>query len=196
MDFKTSAVVDKKLDINSDENSDINGDINNKFEIINIKQRICNTWIRNDNIKIMTKKYNISNNYDIKTIDLKGNMDNIQFREKYLVKLVNKSDILTDVYEGGLKIWECSIDLSKYVCNNMGKSFWDIIKSIIKNNNNNNINIIELGCGHALPMIAFMDKYYKSISTLKGNVNVFLQDLNYDVINCITIPNVFFEYES
>ena len=42
------------------------------------------------------------------------------------------------VYEGGLKIWECSLDLATFVATNV---------------NVEKCNVIELGCGAALPAI-------------------------------------------
>jgi len=52
----------------------------------------------------------------------------------------NDSDLVSGVYEGGLKIWECSIDLVHFICKHpdtfAGK------------------NVLELGCGQGLPGIA------------------------------------------
>ena len=45
---------------------------------------------------------------------------------------------VTGVYEGGLKIWECSIDLAAFVAS--GVDF-------------QNLNVLELGCGAGLPAI-------------------------------------------
>ena len=42
------------------------------------------------------------------------------------------------MYEGGLKIWECSLDLATFVATNV---------------NVEKCNVIELGCGAALPAI-------------------------------------------
>ena len=42
------------------------------------------------------------------------------------------------MYEGGLKIWECSIDLASFVASDV---------------NVKNCNVIELGCGAGLPGI-------------------------------------------
>ena len=45
---------------------------------------------------------------------------------------------MTGVYEGGLKIWECSIDLASFVASGID------VKSL---------NVLELGCGAGLPGI-------------------------------------------
>ena len=48
------------------------------------------------------------------------------------------TDLVPGVYEGGLKVWECSIDLCRYFVQN---------NIVIKGH------ILELGCGHGLPGI-------------------------------------------
>lgn len=54
-------------------------------------------------------------------------------------KDLKKSDLISGVYEGGFKVWECAVDLVKYL-------------------NQNNIDlkgkkVLDLGCGHAIPGI-------------------------------------------
>jgi predicted nicotinamide N-methyase len=52
---------------------------------------------------------------------------------------LKKTDLITGVYEGGFKLWECSIDLVQYLIDENvpldGKS------------------VLEVGCGHGLPGI-------------------------------------------
>jgi len=66
----------------------------------------------------------------------------------------NDTDIIPGIYEGGLKVWECSIDLCYYLA--------EQLNHIYNNNNvheNNGIeqalsmngSTLELGCGHGLP---------------------------------------------
>jgi hypothetical protein len=71
----------------------------------------------------------------------------------------NTADIVTGVYEGGAKVWECSLDLVDYLAAEMDHAMAE------KNNNNNNSNdnnsgdssdcwpakVWEIGCGHGLP---------------------------------------------
>lgn len=47
------------------------------------------------------------------------------------------SDLLSGVYEGGLKVWECTFDLLKYL-------------EIEENVNFNNAKVLDLGCGAGL----------------------------------------------
>ncbi len=79
-------------------------------------------------------------------------------------KIPENTDLVKGIYEGGIKIWECSIDLLNF------------LPSIYENINLNNVNILELGCGHGLPGIYLL---------LKGG-NVTFQDFNKEVLDMIT----------
>ncbi len=79
-------------------------------------------------------------------------------------KIPENTDLVKGIYEGGIKIWECSIDLLNF------------LPSIYENINLNNVNILELGCGHGLPGIYLL---------LKGG-NVTFQDFNKEVLDIIT----------
>lgn len=88
--------------------------------------------------------------------------------ESPITQAVQKhSDLIPNVYEGGLKVWECSIDLVQYLSlgdySFKGKS------------------VLELGCGAGLPGI---------LSLLQGAAHVHFQDYNEEVIKHYTIPNV------
>ncbi|KAF7993690.1 hypothetical protein HCN44_010285 [Aphidius gifuensis] len=76
------------------------------------------------------------------------------------------SDLIPAIYEGGLKIWECSYDLGKYLISN--------------NIDFENKKVLDLGCGAGVLGI---------IALLKGAI-VHFQDYNTDVIELMTIPNV------
>ncbi|KAH6938279.1 hypothetical protein HPB50_008326 [Hyalomma asiaticum] len=76
-------------------------------------------------------------------------------------------DIVPSVYEGGLKVWECSIDLAEYIENHL-----DIDEET---------KVLELGCGAGLPGL---------LACLKG-ASVDFQDYNKEVLELITIPNAF-----
>jgi hypothetical protein len=54
------------------------------------------------------------------------------------MELSKDSDLKTGIYEGGLKIWECAIDLASHVASNV---------------NVKDLHILELGCGAGLPGI-------------------------------------------
>lgn len=77
------------------------------------------------------------------------------------------SDVITGVYEGGLKIWECTFDLLHYLS-----------EAEIRFAHQS---VLDLGCGAGL----------LGIAALKGNAeNVHFQDYNSMVIEDITLPNV------
>nr|XP_053645551.1 histidine protein methyltransferase 1 homolog isoform X1 [Cherax quadricarinatus] len=76
------------------------------------------------------------------------------------------TDLVPAVYEGGLKVWECTWDLLQFLAD-----------SDIKLKGNR---VLELGCGTALPAL---------YCALQG-AHITLQDYNEEVINFITIPNV------
>nr|SVE73156.1 EOG090X0C09 [Ceriodaphnia reticulata] len=77
------------------------------------------------------------------------------------------SDLLTGVYEGGLKIWECTLDLLEY-----------FEKENIKFQG---LNVLDLGCGAGLLGIYALSR---------GASSVHFQDYNAEVLDLVTIPNV------
>ncbi|ORX87305.1 hypothetical protein BCR32DRAFT_228154 [Anaeromyces robustus] len=81
--------------------------------------------------------------------------------------VLQQTDIIPGVYEGGLKTWECSVDLVKYL-------------SELSNDNFENKSILELGCGSALP----------GVYCLTRGANVDFQDYNQEILSLVTIPNV------
>ncbi|KAL1219575.1 hypothetical protein V5N11_029249 [Cardamine amara subsp. amara] len=82
------------------------------------------------------------------------------------------SDLVPGVYEGGLKLWEGSIDLVKALEK----------ESLTGNLSFSGKRVLELGCGHALPGI---------YACLKGADAIHFQDFNAEVLRCLTIPNLY-----
>jgi len=80
--------------------------------------------------------------------------------------LLQKSDLIPQVYEGGLKIWECSVDLVRFLLSDHVE-FRDR-------------KVLELGCGAGLP----------GIFAHSQGAAVDFQDYNWEVIDFITITNV------
>ncbi|KAJ2843539.1 hypothetical protein IWW36_005529, partial [Coemansia brasiliensis] len=81
------------------------------------------------------------------------------------------TDVIKNQYEGGLKTWECAIDLLGYLISHRQYIFaaYDSPR------------VLELGCGTALPSLYLLSNL--------PNVKVCLQDYNRDVIELITLPN-------
>ncbi|XP_072533043.1 histidine protein methyltransferase 1 homolog [Salminus brasiliensis] len=93
--------------------------------------------------------------------------------EKILFQTVTKNtDLITGVYEGGLKIWECTFDLLEYI-DDEGETF-------------SGKRVLDLGCGAGL----------LGILALKRRASrVHFQDYNSTVIEQLTMPNVFLNCE-
>ncbi|PIK37678.1 putative histidine protein methyltransferase 1-like [Apostichopus japonicus] len=85
----------------------------------------------------------------------------------------NHSDLIPNVYEGGLKIWECSVDLVEHLCET---------KVPLKG-----LSVLELGCGAGLPGIYALQQQAH---------HVCFQDFNEEVISHLTIPNVSLNVDS
>ena len=90
-----------------------------------------------------------------------------------LSELMEHSDLKSGVYEGGFKIWECSIDLIDYLASS---------DACMRDKD-----VLELGCGGGLPGIFCL---------LKGANSVCFQDFNEEVIDYFTIPNLLLNVEN
>ncbi len=93
--------------------------------------------------------------------------------EEILAKtLTQNSDLISGVYEGGLKIWECTYDLLEYI-DDEGETF-------------DGKRVLDLGCGAGLLGI---------LALKRGASKVDFQDYNSTVIEQLTVPNVFLNCE-
>lgn len=81
--------------------------------------------------------------------------------------LANEVDIIPREYEGGLKTWECSLDLLHYLSTLAFPA---------------GMRIVELGCGSALPSI--------SLARRDPTATVAFQDYNEHVLRSVTLPNL------
>ncbi|XP_066394153.1 uncharacterized protein [Miscanthus floridulus] len=84
---------------------------------------------------------------------------------------VKDSDLVPGKYEGGLKLWEGSLDLVKALNSDIKEDKLHLEGK----------HVLELGCGHGLPGI---------FAGLKGADLIHFQDFNAEVLRCLTIPNV------
>lgn len=132
--------------------------INVEIFNINNKYDFNGTEINDININ----KYKIINNSNIMKYIKKPKLSDDE-----LINITKSKDIQTGKYEGGLKIWECSIDLAIYLSQN---------NKLIPINNR----ILELGCGNGIPGIVLLQNSYQ----------VDFQDLNKDVLLNSTTPNI------
>ncbi|KAJ0985586.1 hypothetical protein J5N97_003942 [Dioscorea zingiberensis] len=90
---------------------------------------------------------------------------------------VANSDLVPGKYEGGLKLWEGSLDLVRTLWNEI-----QLGKLSVKEKR-----VLELGCGHGLPGI---------FACIYGASAIHFQDFNSEVLKCLTIPNVNVNLES
>ncbi|KAL1693170.1 hypothetical protein GGG16DRAFT_49839 [Schizophyllum commune] len=101
------------------------------------------------------------------------------------------SDLIPGLYEGGLKTWECSLDLVDYldgltpasegtsagaagICNWAGKR------------------VLEIGCGTAIPSLYLLHEIFQDERKPSEvpQTRITLQDYNASVLELITLPNL------
>ncbi|KAJ2800533.1 hypothetical protein H4R21_003139 [Coemansia helicoidea] len=82
------------------------------------------------------------------------------------------ADVVKGVYEGGLKTWECSMDLLGHLVEHGDELFPQSAAP----------RVLELGCGTGLPSV--------HILTSVPGASVCVQDYNRDVLELVTIPNI------
>ncbi|KAF7305767.1 hypothetical protein HMN09_00730400 [Mycena chlorophos] len=90
------------------------------------------------------------------------------------------SDLVPGVYEGGLKTWECSLDLVHYVDGIAGTSGGSYFAGK---------RILEAGCGTAIPSTYILSQLFHEEPTPEG-AELHLQDYNASVVELITFPNI------
>ncbi|KAF3041770.1 hypothetical protein E8E12_009652 [Didymella heteroderae] len=98
-------------------------------------------------------------------------------RENILAGLEN-TDLQTNVYEGGYKTWECSLDLVKFLLDRGPRKDLD---DLVRVNH-----IIELGCGSAVPSLLLFQYALRE----KVGMLFTLADYNEDVVRLVTLPNL------
>ncbi|GBE89149.1 Histidine protein methyltransferase 1 [Sparassis crispa] len=92
------------------------------------------------------------------------------------------SDLVPGVYEGGLKTWECSLDLVDCLDSMHGSDYANSLRGK---------RILELGCGTALPTLYLLHQLFSSQPTPeRPETHVHLQDYNDLVLRLVTLPNV------
>jgi predicted nicotinamide N-methyase len=95
-------------------------------------------------------------------------------------KVPDGVDLVPGYYEGGLKVWESSIDLVRYLRGGGSggrEDGWDGAANVIQAQHQ----VLELGCGHGLPGIEALQQ---------GAAAVCFMDLNEEVLIGVTSPNI------
>ncbi|XTI92772.1 hypothetical protein V2W45_1318978 [Cenococcum geophilum] len=97
---------------------------------------------------------------------------------------LDNSDIKTNVYEGGFKSWECSIDLVKFLLDRGPRKDLDDLCRVD--------HVIELGCGTALPTLLLF--HYAITQSIP--LYLTLADYNASVLRLVTLPNLLLTFAS
>jgi protein-histidine N-methyltransferase len=88
------------------------------------------------------------------------------------------SDLQTNIYEGGFKTWECSLDLVRYLLDRGPRKDLDDIVRVA--------HVLEMGCGSALPSLLLFQYAVKN----RLSQYFTLTDYNADVLRLVTVPNL------
>ncbi|KAK6432277.1 hypothetical protein LTR95_011556 [Oleoguttula sp. CCFEE 5521] len=91
---------------------------------------------------------------------------------------LSTSDIRTGVYEGGFKTWECSLDLASLLLDRGPRKDIDELVRCDQ--------IVELGCGTALPTLVIFQHALQNTIPLTFT----LQDYNASVLRLVSLPNL------
>ncbi|CAL8127652.1 unnamed protein product [Orchesella dallaii] len=107
-------------------------------------------------------------------------------KEKLNCLLKSTSDLVSGVYEGGFKTWECTFDLVKYVQDNFNKIFDEDKKP-----SGGVWRVLDLGCGSGLVGLSVL----KLAEDNGIDIRVDFQDYNEEVIDYVTVPNTLFNFD-
>ncbi|PSK53858.1 Histidine protein methyltransferase 1 [Elsinoe australis] len=91
---------------------------------------------------------------------------------------LSTSDLSTNVYEGGFKTWECSLDLASLLLDRGPRKDIDELSRVA--------HVIELGAGSAMPTLVLFDHAFRN----GYRVGFTLADYNADVLRLVTVPNL------
>lgn len=99
---------------------------------------------------------------------------------QYDAQIDLNSDLIPGVYEGGLKTWECALDLV------------DVLNTMLSTPDGTALHskhVLELGCGTALPSLYLLEKLLEDKKT-HDRVTLHLADYNAQVLSLVTLPNL------
>lgn len=100
----------------------------------------------------------------------------------HLLAGLDDSDLRTNIYEGGYKTWECSIDLAKFLLDRGPRRQLDDLEKVQ--------HVIEMGCGSAVPSLVLFEYALRQ----KLGMQFTLTDYNVDVLRLVTVPNLLLTY--
>ncbi|RMZ67505.1 Histidine methyltransferase 1 [Pyrenophora seminiperda CCB06] len=91
---------------------------------------------------------------------------------------LDTSDLRPNIYEGGYKTWECSLDLVRYLLDRGPRKDLDDLVRVD--------HCVEMGCGSALPSLLLFQY------AIRNRLGMYftLTDYNADVLRLVTVPNL------
>ncbi|KAL5424079.1 hypothetical protein PMIN04_003404 [Paraphaeosphaeria minitans] len=91
---------------------------------------------------------------------------------------LDDSDVRTNIYEGGYKTWECSLDLARFLMDRGPRKDLDDLVRVD--------HVVEMGCGTAVPSLLLFQY------ALREGLGMYftLTDYNADVLRLVTLPNL------
>ena len=107
-----------------------------------------------------------------------------------LISGLDKGDLKSGVYEGGLKTWECSLDLASLILSN-GQNF---LSRIIPGKD---LHCVELGSGTAIASMALMASYLaKPKNERPSGLHLTICDYNEAVLKLVSLPNLLLAWQA
>ncbi|KAE8390708.1 hypothetical protein BDV23DRAFT_193514 [Aspergillus alliaceus] len=106
--------------------------------------------------------------------------DTADYENEELISGLEKGDITPNIYEGGFKTWECSVDLAKLVVNENNSS----------GANADDRHIIELGAGTGVPSLALFAQLLSQPEGCPRTTRFTFADYNSAVLRLVTLPNL------
>ncbi|PGH10778.1 hypothetical protein AJ79_05251 [Helicocarpus griseus UAMH5409] len=106
-----------------------------------------------------------------------------------LISGLEKGDLNPTVYEGGLKTWECAIDLAKLVAAEEVSS----LSLETTREEGEDVCVIELGAGTAIPSLAILHRLLSQPapqSPAQRSIRFVFADYNAAVLRLVTVPNI------
>ncbi|BGP13924.1 hypothetical protein JCM10213_002568 [Rhodosporidiobolus nylandii] len=118
-------------------------------------------------------------------------------KQKEELFIDEQTDLVKGVYEGGLKTWECSLDLVDCLDERGFKVDEDLVTARVRGKS-----VLEVGCGTAVPSCALFARLLNEIRKAPTETDaprppktrLHLQDYNKQVLTLITLPNLLLTY--
>ena len=108
------------------------------------------------------------------------------------------SDLVPGVYEGGLKTWECSLDIVNYLdvladdftdTDIRGKRLLEV--QFCRVYDITQLTQYQVGCGTSIPSLYILHRLFSSSITTSKYTQLHLQDYNDSVLEFVSFPNIF-----